>query len=153
MASPATTTSTSTGPSGRRQDRIPIAEEGDRGQAPPRTAVVFGLWPLEGAYTTWYWTQTVEKAWQSARNGSAGASSRRRDKSQPFTYTSTDVAWTKALVPSEGAALSLSTTTPEPRSAGEVRKDDHYKWTALSNTTLGMRSEERRVGKECRSRW
>src|ERR1700722_1496838 len=39
---------------------------------------------------------------------------------------------------SEGAVLSLSTTTPEPRSPGEVPKDDHYKWTALSNTTLGM---------------
>src|SRR3712207_494680 len=58
----------------------------------------------------------------------------------------------------DGAAPDPATATSvEQRVLFEVLNasltEDSARWTAIANELRGVRSEERRVGKECRSRW
>src|SRR5688572_13254706 len=50
------------------------------------------------------------------------------------------------------AAEAGLTRAVSPREADDLLRDAQT-FLALVETTLGLRSEERRVGKECRSRW
>src|SRR2546427_11383614 len=66
-----------------------------------------------------------------------------------FTYKAND-----GQVDSPTNATVSITVTPvndAPGTSGGVVADDSY--TTPEDTTLTVRSEERRVGKECRSRW
>ena len=58
----------------------------------------------------------------------------------------------KSIIDGYFRALDDLKNVPDPTTIGE-RKDGKYKFCFAIHITKSHRSEERRVGKECRSRW